>query len=767
MEMSQSEAIDPVCGMTVEAARAADSCDYEGKTYYFCSSSCRGKFLSNPARYLGKTAPLTISHPAPSPQTGLGERVEYVCPMDPDVVSDRPGSCPKCGMALEPRTPSAEDEADPELQNMSRRFWLSMALGVPLVVLHLLEWNGGHVASLARWLPWWQLALATPIVLWCGWPFFERAYRSLLARSLNMFSLIASGVGAAYFYSLVAVLVPDIFPQGLHDAGGPELYFETAAMITILVLLGQVLELRARHRTASALRKLIGLTPKTARLVGPNGQEADVPVELVQKGEVLRIRPGEKIAVDGIVIEGRSSVNESMISGEPIPVEKEQGSELIAGTINGNGGLLMRAERVGSGTLLAQIVRLVAEAQRSRARVQRLVDRVSAYFMPLVILVSLLTFIGWSLASKEAGFALALANTIAVLIIACPCALGLATPMAIMVGVGRGAESGVLIRDAQALADLHKADTLVIDKTGTITVGKPKVAVVEAMDGFSSDKVLQLAASLERASEHPLATALVKAALDRKLALSQVSQFQAYSGKGVEGIVDGQSVLVGSSAFFAEQSLNGEPLQARLEALRREGQTVMLIAVGGKPAGLVSVADEIRPTTAEAVELLHAEGMRIIMVTGDQWATAESVGRRTNVDEVLAEVLPAEKSAVVKQLQSGGHIVAMAGDGINDAPALAQADIGIAMGTGTDIAIESAGITLVHGDLRAIARARKLSRATIRNIRQNLFLAFIYNIVSIPAAALGVLHPVWAAAAMSLSSLSVVSNALRLRSIRL
>jgi Cu+-exporting ATPase len=767
METSKSKVIDPVCGMAIDPASAPASADYEGKTYYFCCASCRQKFLSDPARYLGKIAPLAIPNPARPHKPVAPGRVEYVCPMDPDEVSDRPESCPKCGMALEPRTPSAEEEADPELQDMSRRFWLSFALGIPLMVLHMLEWGRIYPGSLITWLPWCQLVLATPIVLWCGWPFFERAFRSLLRRRLNMFTLIATGVAAAYLYSLVAVLAPGLFPEGSHGLPGPELYFETAAMITILVLLGQVLELRARHRTASALKKLIGLAPRTARLVGPNGQEADVPVELVQKEDMIRIRPGEKVPVDGVVIEGRSSVDESMISGEPISVEKEHGSELVAGTINGNGGLLMQAERVGSETLLAQIVRLVAEAQRSRAPVQRLVDRVSAYFIPLVILVSLLTFAGWSLTLGEAGFARALANAIAVLIIACPCALGLATPMAIMVGVGRGAQSGVLVRDAQALEDLHKSDTLVVDKTGTITEGKPKVTVVEALDGSSADKILRLTASLERASEHPLATALVKAARERSLELLQVSQFQALSGKGVEGMVDGQSVLVGTPAWFAERGLNAELPKNRLDALRREAQTVILVAVDGKPAGLVSVVDEIRPTTIEAVQSLHADGVRIIMATGDQRASAESVGERAGIDEVLAEVLPAQKSAVVKRFQDEGHIVAMAGDGINDAPALAQANIGIAMGTGTDIAIESAGITLVHGDLRAIARARKLSRATIRNIRQNLLLAFVYNVVSIPAAALGILHPVWSAAAMSLSSLSVVGNALRLRSMKL
>jgi Cu+-exporting ATPase len=756
--------------MSVDPARAAASSDYQGKTFYFCCSSCRERFQANPGQYLDKISPQSASVKIAPAQASPKANLEYVCPMDPEVISDRPGSCPKCGMALEPRTISLEERPSPELADMSRRFWLSVGLGIPLLLLHM----GGMVAGQAwheaetRWLAWIQVGLATPIVFWCGWPFFERAWRSLLARSLNMFTLIAAGVGTAYLYSVAGVVWADRFPEGFRNVhGNVELYFETAAMITILVLLGQVLEQRARSRTSSAIRKLLGLAPKTARLVGPHGHETDVPIELVQKGDLLRIRPGEKVPVDGVVLEGRSAIDESMFSGEPVPVEKVTGSKVIGGTLNGTGGMLVRAERVGTGTLLAQIVQLVGEAQRSRAPVQRLVDHVAAYFMPAVLAVSVLTFAGWSLVGGEARFAHALVSAIAVLIIACPCALGLATPMAIMVGTGRGAESGVLIRDAQALEALHKADTLVVDKTGTLTEGRPRVIAVEALPRHSADEMLRVAASLERASEHPLAAALVEEAKARGLTLVEASNFQTYPGRGVEGQVLGRQVLVGNPVLFAERKLSIATLQPRLEGRSNEAETVMLIAVDGEVAGLVSVADTLKPTTPEAVRLLHSDGMRILMLSGDSQATAESVGRMAGIDTAMGEMLPADKSAAVKRLQDEGHTVAMAGDGINDAPALAQADIGIAMGTGTDVAMETAGITLVQGDLRAIARARNLSRATIRNIRQNLFLAFIYNVVSIPAAALGILHPIWAAAAMSLSSLSVVGNALRLRRIRI
>jgi Cu+-exporting ATPase len=690
--------------------------------------------------------------------------------MDPEVVSDRPGSCPKCGMALEPRTVTLEEGPNPELTDMSRRFWVSVVLGLPLVLMHMGPmvlggtWHFLHT-PLGSWV---QLLLATPVVLWCGWPFFERAWTSLVNRSPNMFTLIAAGVGAAYLYSLIAAVAPGIFPKGFKTSeGGVELYFETAAMITILVLLGQVLELRARSQTSSAIRKLLGLAPKTARLVGPDGREQDVPLELVQPGDVLRIRPGEKVPVDGVVTEGRSSVDEAMISGEPIPVEKEPGSKLIGGTVNGTGSLLMRAERVGSETLLAHIVRMVSEAQRSRAPVQRLVDQVSRYFMPAVIAVSILTFLFWSQWGPPPQLAHALVSAIAVLIIACPCALGLATPMAIMVGTGRGAEAGILIKNAEALEILQKADTLVVDKTGTLTEGRPKLAVVEPVEGFTAEELLRLAGSLERGSEHPLATAIVKGAEAKGVRLSEVRDFQSYTGKGVVGQVEGRKVVLGNVALMTEQGINPDALRPRVEALRTEGQTVMLVAVDGRLAGVIGVADPIRESTPEAVRILHGDGLRLIMLTGDSQTTAQAVARKLGIDEVIAEVLPEQKGAVIKRLQEEGHIVAMAGDGINDAPALALAHIGIALGTGTDVAIESASITLVQGDLRALARARQLSRATMRTIRQNLFLAFIYNTLSIPAAALGILHPIWASAAMSLSSLSVVGNSLRLRRIPL
>jgi Cu+-exporting ATPase len=624
-------------------------------------------------------------------------------------------------------------------------------------------WGSQHFFEM-RVGNWIQLVLATPVVLWCGWPFFERAWASVVHRSPNMFTLIALGVGASYFYSLIATALPQLFPEGFRMSDGTvETYFETAAIISELVLLGQILELRARSQTGSAIRKLLGLAPKTARLVLDDGRENDIPLELVQPGDRLRVRPGEKIPVDGVVTEGKSSVDESMLSGEPIPVEKELGAKVIGGTVNGTGMLLMRAERVGSETLLAQIVRMVGEAQRSRAPVQRLADQVSAYFIPVVVGISVLTFVGWGIWGSEPRLAHALVNAIAVLIIACPCALGLATPMAIMVGTGRGAGAGVLIKNAEALELLEKADTLVVDKTGTLTEGKPKLVAIEPVEGVAADEILRLAASVERGSEHPLATAIVKAAEDKRLHPSEVREFKSLTGKGVTGLVDGRRVTLGTLPFMQEQGVSFEHLRARLETLSAEGQTVLLAAVDGKTAGLLGVTDPIRETTAEAVGLLAGDGLRLIMLTGDNSATAQAVAKRLHIDEVIAEVLPQDKGGVIKRLQEEGRIVAMAGDGINDAPALAQADIGIAMGTGTDVAMETAGVTLVRGDLRAIARARQLSRATMRTIRQNLFLAFIYNALSIPLAAFGILRPIWASAAMSLSSLSVVGNSLRLR----
>jgi len=612
-----------------------------------------------------------------------------------------------------------------------------------------------------------QLVFTTPLVLWCGWPFFQRAWASVINRSPNMFTLIATGVGTAYFYSVFAVFAGDLLPAGFRSAhGGVELYFETAAVITVLVLVGQVLELRARHRTGSAIRKLLGLAPKTARVLLPDGREEDVPLEQVRPGQLLRVRPGEKVAVDGVVVEGRSAIDESMISGEPLPVEKEVRAQVIGGTVNGTGTLVIRAERVGADTLLAQIVRLVSEAQRSRAPVQHVADQVAAYFMPAVLTVSVLTFAGWSLWGPEPRLANGLVCAIAVLIIACPCALGLATPMAVMVGTGKGAENGVLIRDAEALEALHKVDTLVVDKTGTLTEGKPKLVSADPLGGFSEEEMLRLAASLERGSEHPLASAIVQGAETlgiQSRSLPAASEFQSVTGRGVIGSIEGRRVILGNAAFLSEQGIEPANVHARVEQLRTQGQTVMLLAVDGRLAGLLAVADPIRPTTPEAVRLLHADGLRIIMVTGDSRTTAEAVARELGIDEVIAEVLPQEKTAIVQRLQREGRIVAMAGDGINDAPALAQAHIGIAMGTGTDVAMESAALTLVRGDLRALARARRLSRAAMRTIYQNLFLAFVYNVLSIPLAALGILPPILASAAMSLSSVSVIGNSLRLR----
>lgn len=764
-----STAIDPVCGMTVDPAQAAASHVHEGQTYHFCHPGCKQRFQADPAKYLNKTA---VPVPA-KPQAG----VEYTCPMHPEVVSDRPGSCPKCGMALEPRTLSAEEGPNPELVDMTRRFWVGLALSVPVFLIAMgtmLPFEGLRHA-LHRVPHGVQLVLATPVVLWCGWPFFERAWQSIVHRSPNMFTLVALGVGAAYIYSVVATLWPQLFPAGFRMAGSDmvEPYFDTAATVTVLVLLGQVLEVRARSHTSSAIKKLLGLAPKTARVVR-DGAEADVPLAEVQRGDVLRVRPGEKVPVDGVVTEGSSFVDESMVSGEPIPVEKPVGSKVIGGTINGTGSFLMRAERVGSETLLAQIVQMVGEAQRSRAPVQNLVDQVAAYFVPAVLAAAVVTFIVWSALAAEAPLAHGLVNAVAVLIIACPCALGLATPMAIMVATGKGAENGVLIRNAEALEALHKADTLVVDKTGTLTEGKPKLVTVEAVAGFDTNEVLRLTASLERGSEHPLAAAIVKGATERSLPLGDAVNFQSITGKGVRGTVEGKEVLLGNAALLADAKISVDEVRSRVEALRGEGQTVMLAAVAGQFAGLLGVADPVRASTPEAIRLLHQDGLTIIMLTGDSRTTAEAVARKLGIDQVIAEVLPQEKSAAIKKLQEQGRRVVMAGDGVNDAPALAQADVGIAMGTGTDVAMESAGVTLVHGDLRGIARARRLSRATMRNIQQNLFLAFVYNVVSVPVAA-GVLYPffrllitpIWASAAMSLSSLSVVGNSLRLRQLGL
>ncbi len=749
-------AVDPVCGMTVDPAHAAGSVEHDGKTYYFCSPHCVQKFRTNPQAYLG-AAPAPAACPS---GVCAPKAVEYYCPMDPEVVSDRPGSCPKCGMALEPRTISADDGPNPELIDMSRRFWVGLAFGLPLFVLamtHILphEWN------------WLQMLLATPVVFWCGWPFFHRAWVSVVQRSPNMFTLIALGVATSYFYSVAATVFPQFFPEGARH----QQYFESAAAIVVLVLLGQVLEIRARGRTSAAIKRLLGLAPKTAQRLRPDGGEEDVPLEQVKPGDLLRVRPGEKVPVDGVVTEGHSGVDESMVTGEPIPVEKEAGARVIGGTLNGTGALVIRAERVGADTLLAQIVRLVGEAQRSRAPVQQLVDQVARWFVPAVLVAAALTFVLWLLLDHDPDHVgRAVVNAAAVLVIACPCALGLATPMAIMVGTGRGARSGVLFRDATALEVLCRADTLIVDKTGTLTEGKPRLVAVQAHGlqpvGFD-DELLRLAAGLEQASEHPLASAVVRGARDKGLTPAKADDFRSVTGKGIVGRIEGRTVVLGSAALLSENGVSAEPLQAAADARRAQGETVLLAAVDGRLAGLFAVADPIRASTPEALRLLREDGLHIIMVSGDSRITGEAVGRRLGIDQVIAEVLPEQKEAVVVRLQEEGHVVAMAGDGINDAPALARAQVGLAMGTGTDVAMESAGVTLVHGDLRAVARARRLSRATVRGIRQNLFLAFVYNTLALPLAALGIITPVWASAAMSLSSLSVVGNALRLSRARL
>jgi Cu+-exporting ATPase len=697
--------------------------------------------------------------------------------MHPEIVRREPGFCPICGMALEPRTAAVEED-NPELKDMTRRFWVSLALSAPLLVLAMAEMVVGapvsHLVS-GRLLTWAQLVLATPVVLWGGWPFFVRGWASLVNRSLNMFTLIAIGVGTAYGYSVVATLVPDIFPHTFRGHGGePAIYFEAAAIITTLVLLGQVLELRARSQTSSAIKALLGLAPKTARRLRDDGTEADIPLEHVHPGDRLRIRPGEKVPVDGVVIEGTSAVDESMITGEPMPVEKAPGAHVTGGTVNGTGGLVMRAERVGSETLLAQIVRMVGEAQRTRAPIQRLADVVSSYFVPAVIAIALLTAIVWGLMGPEPRLPYALVNAVAVLIIACPCALGLATPMSIMVATGRGAMAGILIKNAEALEVMEKVDTLVVDKTGTLTEGKPRLVSVVAGAGADEQALLRLAANLEQGSEHPLAAAIVAGAQERGVSIAAAEDFRSITGKGVLGTVDGKTVALGNRALLAELGIEAETLLEEAEALRRQGQTVMFVAVDGKASGLLGVADPIKASTPDAIRRLHEEGLRIVMVTGDSRTTAEAVARELGIDEVEAEVLPERKVEVVKRLQAEGHRVAMAGDGVNDAPALAQADVGVAMGTGTDVAIESAGMTLVQGDLHGIVRARRLSRATMHNIRQNLFFAFVYNALGVPIAA-GVLYPVFglllspiiASAAMTFSSVSVIANALRLRKLAL
>ena len=765
---------DPVCGMSVRPD-GPHRHEHEGKAYVFCSARCLEKFRAEPARYL------TPEPPAPSrvhDAAAAAPARRYTCPMHPEIVRDAPGSCPICGMALEPMTIVAEEERNPELDDMTRRFWVSLALTVPVFAIAMGEMLPG--APLAQRiapsvLTWIQLALGTPVVLWGGWPFFVRGWQSLRTRHLNMFTLIAIGTGAAWAYSALAAVAPEIFPASFRGHHGQvAVYFEAAAVIVTLVLLGQVLELRARSQTGAAIRALLGLAPKTARRVNADGSEGDVPLEHVHVGDRLRVRPGEKVPVDGVVIEGQSAVDESMITGEPIPVAKAPGERVTGATVNGTGSLLIRAERVGSETLLAQIVQMVAEAQRSRAPIQGLADNVAGYFVPAVIAVAVLTAVVWALIGPEPRMAHALINAVAVLIIACPCALGLATPMSIMVATGKAATLGVLFRNAEAIELLRAVDTIVIDKTGTLTEGKPRLGRVVPATGFSENDVLRLAATLERASEHPLAQAIVAGATERGLPLESVKDFDSRTGRGVVGEVAGRRVGIGNPLLLEELGVESASLAATADAMRAEAQTVMFLAVDGRLAGLVGVADPIKSTTPDAIRGLRDEGLRVVVLTGDNRATAEAVAKRIGLDDVLADVLPDQKAAVVKRLQSESRVVAMAGDGVNDAPALAQAHVGIAMGTGTDVAMQSAGVTLVRGDLRGILRARHLSRATMRNIRENLFFAFVYNALGVPIAAgvlfpaLGLLlSPMIAAAAMSLSSVSVIGNALRLRRVRL
>ena len=813
-ESSQrSETVDPVCGMTIDSAAAAGTSEYRGETIYFCSASCKAKFDADPDKYGAGSASPSAAPPASRPDTATGvwvcpmdpevrepkpgacpkcgmaleradvppltQKTEWTCPMHPEIVRDSPGDCPICGMALEPRVVTLDDEENPELKDMTRRFWVSTALTVPLVLLVMGRFIPG-LGAVERLMasgagPWLELVLGTPVVLWGGWPFFQRFWRSLVNRSLNMFTLIGLGVGVAWAYSVVATVAPQIFPAAFREEGGHVgVYYEAAAVIVTLVLLGQVMELRARSSTGAAIKALLGLAPKTARKVEADGGEHDIPLEHVQPGDRLRVRPGEKIPVDGVVVEGTSSVDESMVTGEPIPVEKKGGDPLIGATVNGRGSLVMTAERVGSETLLAQIVKMVAEAQRSRAPIQKLADVVSGWFVPIVVVIAIVTFIVWAMFGPAPAMAYALINAVAVLIIACPCALGLATPMSIMVATGKGAMGGVLFRNAEAIETLRKVDTLVVDKTGTLTVGKPKLVSLVAAGAIDENELLRLAASLERASEHPLAAAIVAGAEERGIALAAVSSFDSVTGKGVVGDVDGRRVALGNSAMFEELHLDLGALPARAEELRRDGQTVMFVAVAGEAAGLLGVADPLKETTPEAIRALHAEGIRIVMLTGDNRTTADAVAKKIGIDEVVADVLPDQKAEAVKKLQAEGRFVAMAGDGINDAPALAQAQVGIAMGTGTDVAMQSAGVTLVKGDLGRIVSARKLSRLTMRNIKQNLFWAFIYNTLGVPIAA-GVLYPffgillspILAAAAMSFSSVSVIVNSLRLRKARI
>jgi P-type Cu+ transporter len=757
---------DPVCGMSVDPATSKHAFDHDGKAFHFCSAGCRSKFAADPHKYLDKTAP----------KAAAPEGTIYTCPMHPQIRQVGPGSCPICGMALEPEIASLDAPPNAELADMTRRFWIGLVLALPPFVLemggHLVGGHGLMDQTLSNWI---QLVFATPVVVWAGAPFFVRGWQSLLTRNLNMFTLIAMGTGVAYLYSVVGTIAPEIFPATFrgHD-GAVAVYFEAAAVITVLVLLGQVLELRAREATSGAIKALLQLAPKTARRVDENGADHEVEIDSLKVGDHLRVRPGEKVPVDGTILEGRSALDESLVTGESMPVTKEAGSRVIAGTLNQSGGFVMRADKVGRDTLLSQIVKMVADAQRSRAPIQRLADQVAGWFVPSVIVAALIAFGAWAWFGPEPRMAFGLVAAVSVLIIACPCALGLATPMSIMVGVGRGAQAGVLIKNAEALERMEKIDTLVVDKTGTLTEGKPKLVAIVAADGFHEADILRLAASVERSSEHPLADAIVRAAKARQLELGNVENFDAPTGKGATGEVDGKTILVGNSAFLTSLGVETQSLHQQSEQLRGDGATVINIAIDGKLAGLFAIADPVKASTPDALKALAAEGIKVIMLTGDNRTTAKAVARRLGITEVEAEVLPDQKSAVVTKLQKAGRNVAMAGDGVNDAPALAAAEVGIAMGTGTDVAMESAGITLLNGDLGGIVRARRLSQATMRNIRQNLFFAFIYNAAGIPIAA-GILYPTFgillspiiAAAAMALSSVSVVGNALRLRLTRL
>ena len=757
--------IDPVCGMTVDPHTAKHRAEHRGHTYYFCSAGCRTKFAADPQKYLGTRDPPPVVQGA-----------TYTCPMHPEIRQAGPGSCPICGMALEPEMPAADTGPNPELTDMTRRFWIGLVLALPVMMLEM----GGHFVGAHNWVEptlsnYAQFAFATPVVLWAGWPFFVRGYQSLLTRNLNMFTLIGMGTGVAYLYSVVATFAPGVFPMAFRGhAGAPAVYFEAASMITVLVLIGQVLELRAREATSGAIRALLDLAPKTARRIRDDGSDEEVSLDDVHVGDPLRVRPGDKVPVDGIVLEGHSSLDESMVTGESMPVTKDKDARVIGGTLNTSGSFVMRADKVGRDTLLSQIVQMVATAQRSRAPIQRLADQVAGWFVPAVIAVALVAFAAWATFGPEPRFAFGLVAAVSVLIIACPCALGLATPMSIMVGVGRGAQAGVLIKNAEALERMEKIDTLVVDKTGTLTEGKPKVVAVIALPGFDDAQVLRLAASVERGSEHPLAAAIVAAAAGRGIELAPVRGFDAPAGKGVIGMVEGKRLALGNARFLTELNIDTAALSAEAERLRTDGATAIFLAVNGKLTGVIAIADPIKATTPEALRALSAEGIRVVMLTGDNRTTALAVAKRLSITEIEAEVLPDQKSAVIEKLRREGRVVAMAGDGVNDAPALAAAEVGIAMGTGSDVAIESAGITLLKGDLTGIVKARALSAAVMRNIRQNLFFAFIYNSAGVPIAA-GVLYPAFglllspiiAAAAMALSSVSVVGNALRLRGVRL